>query len=88
MKRIIEYHEVLSDHILAMPEYLNEELVEFDAEEDLDEYIKSQKDFSGDHYKKNKDYNKPNSLSSKFKYTSKRGGVVVRKSKQRKAKKI
>lgn len=71
MKIKIEYFEIQSDHILAVPEFFKSELVEADSLEDqkLVDYITSKTDGYKNHFVKE------NIMG--FNYTSRTGAVKV-----------
>jgi len=71
MKIKISYFDIMSDHILASPEFSSCEVVEANGLDDkkLDEYIISKQDFYGHHYKKE--------YSHGFDYISNQGAVKV-----------
>ncbi len=83
MKYKIKYHYIMSDHILASPEFHHSEIVEAKTRADLDKYIKSQKDDYGNHFKKAK-----SKKMFGFDYTSRVGGVKVEVYKPPKVKKV
>lgn len=80
MKRVIEYYEIKSDHVLAIPEFVSKENVEFKNIEDLDKYIRSKKDLSGSKYKKKSSFG--------FDYISNQGAIKIKKYIEPKFKKI
>lgn len=69
----IKYHEIMSDHILATPQFDRSELVECDGLDDpkLISYIESKKDHYSNNFKKSKD------KFLGFDYISHAGGVKV-----------
>ncbi len=85
MKYEIRYHEIMSDHILAVPEFVRKEVVEAPSLAKLDKYIKSKKDDYGHPFRKA-------SASDKrlfgFDYISKSGAVKYKRYKPPKVKKI
>jgi len=82
MKYEIRYHEIMSDHILAVPEFSRKEVVEADTQRDLRKYIEKQKDGWGNPFKKSKD------KFAGFDYISRAGGIKVKVYKPPKVKKI
>lgn len=70
MKLIVEYYEMQSDHLLAMPEYDREEFIEVKNEDELDRYISTKKDWYGCEYKKDKSHG--------FDYISGQGGIKIK----------
>jgi len=80
MKFVIEYYEIMSDHLLATPEFHHKEIVDAKNDKALDNYIAQQKDFYGNHYVKKANYG--------FTHISNQGALKVYPYKPPKVKKI
>lgn len=80
MKKIIEYYDIKSDHILASPEFTDKEVVEVKNQKDLDRYVESKTDMSGGKFKKKSSFG--------FDYISSQGAVKIKDYKPPKIKKI
>lgn len=80
MKYVIEYHEILSDHILATPEFFKEEIVEAETKKDLNNYISTKRDLYGNKYRQEKKYG--------FTHISNQGALKVYPLKVKKIKKV
>jgi len=69
MRKVVKYYGIKSDHLLAMPEFTHEEVIECDNEEQLVDYIQSQTDDWGNSFKKESSHG--------YDYISRLGGVKV-----------
>lgn len=85
MKYKITYHEIQSDHILAVPEAVNSEIVEADSLSKIDKHICSKKDWNGNNYRRASATDKK---MFGFDYISSTGGVKVKKYRFAKVKKL
>ena len=85
MKYEIRYHEIMSDHILAVPQFSHKEIIDAATPSAVRSYVESKKDGYGNHFKEASTRIKK---LVGFDYTSSAGAVKVKKYKAPKVKKI
>lgn len=91
MKIKISYHSILSDHLLAVPEFTHSEIVEAKGFNDkkLIKHISDKKDHYSNHFRKLSDRDKDKFIKMMgFDYTSHAGGVKVKEYKAPHVKKL
>lgn len=69
MIKKIKYYEIISDHLLVSPQFKRSELVEYDDEQKLEDYIATKRDHYKNKYKK--------SNFARFDYISGQGGIKI-----------
>ena len=72
MQKVIIYHSIQSDHILAVPQETHRETIETKSMAKLREYVETQMDAYGHKFKKSS-----RQESFGFDYLSKEGGVKI-----------
>lgn len=74
----IIYCEVpYGEHLFATPKPFKSEVIECDTWKDLNHYITTQKDAYGAYYKLNPNRKKKHDVTSKYRYLTNIGGIIV-----------